>query len=353
MVNNKPGYNAVRHLIFIIVFLIVPILVSSRPPGEPFLTITPPFIRDIIGNILLLSFFYLNYFVLAPRLYFNNRHIAYVLVVLFSLAIIFVLPSLLTGRLHASGDGPAPPFKPRSIEGIPDTPGIGDFLFAELRHHFYLFFIALFFSFLLRTRENMAKMNEEKLKAELLSLKSQINPHFLFNTLNSIYALSVKKDSKASEAIINLSGLMRYVIKDADDNTITLEKEVEYISNYIELQKARLGNTASVIFDVSGSCGNKQIAPLILITYIENAFKYGVNPDVDGCIVEVNITVTDSGLKLYVFNKIVPVHASVDSTGIGIANTAERIKLLYPGRHHIEITENKARYSVNLSLELI
>lgn len=352
MLKDTSKYYIIRHFIFIIIFLVIPILVSSRPPGEPFLTITPPFIRDVIGNILLLSFFYLNYYVFVPGVYFNNRHFSYVLAVLLSLAVIFILPSLLTGRLHISDEGPAPPFKPKPMEGIPATPGISAFLFEELRHHFYLFFIALFFSFLLRTRENMAKMKEEKLKAELSSLKSQINPHFLFNTLNSIYALSVKKDSKASDAIINLSGLMRYVIKDANDNKIALQKEVDYISNYVELQKARLGNTVSVIFEVSGICGNKQIAPLILITYIENAFKHGVNPDAEGCMVVVKITITDSGVNLHTFNKIVPLHESIESTGIGNANTDERLALLYPGRHSMEIIENKETYSVNLSLNL-
>lgn len=226
------------------------------------------------------------------------------------------------------------------------------FMWLEFRHHLSLFFSAIFFSFLLRTREHLSEIKEEKLKAELSSLKSQINPHFLFNTLNSIYALSVKKDDRASEAIINLSGLMRYVIKDANDYKIPLHKEIEYIENYIELQKARLGNTADVRFKCWCDAGDKEITPLILITYIENAFNYGVNPDVDNCIVDIELEVTEIGIRLKTFNKKVQSNARANSTGIGMRNTSERLQLLYPNKHVVDITENEETYSLTLLLIL-
>lgn len=354
MIITELRKNIFRHILFCSLFLIIPIVLSSRPQGEPFLTITKPFIRDIIGNFLLLVFFYINYYILVSKYYFNKQYLIYVVLVLLALAVIFMLPSLLTGRFTAGPQEPPPPLKPAPLYPLSaKEPGIYFSLFNELKHHFYLFFIALFFSFLLRTSVQMAEIREEKLKAELSSLKSQINPHFLFNTLNSIYALSVKKDSRASAAIVNLSGLMRYVIKDANDNRIPLQREIDYISNYIELQKARLGNTAYIKFETSGATGSKEIAPLILITYIENAFKYGINPDVDDCVVDVKILVTDNGLTLFVFNKKVPLAEEIESTGIGIPNTAERLKLLYPNKHEVEIKENDETYSVTLSLELI
>jgi LytS/YehU family sensor histidine kinase len=242
---------------------------------------------------------------------------------------------------------PRPPF----VE--PHRPfTLATFVFDEFRRHLFLFFTAVFFSLLLRTREHLSEVKEEKVKAELSHLKSQINPHFLFNTLNSIYVLSIKKDDRASAAIINLSGLMRYVIKDANDYKIPLQKEIEYIRNYIELQRARLGGTTQIRFVCSGDPDNKEISPLLLITYIENAFKYGVNPDEDDCLVEVKIHILDTRLRMFAFNKKVPLAKNTDSTGIGIANTAERLHLLYPGKHNIEIKENDKTYSVTLSLEL-
>lgn len=354
MVITELRKNIFRHILFCSLFLIIPILVSTRPQGEPFLTLTKPFIRDIIGNFLLLVFFYINYYILVSKYYFNKQYFIYFVLVLLALAVVFMLPSLLTGRFTAGPQGPPPPLKPAPLYPLPaKEPGIYSFMFNELKHHFYLFFIALFFSFLLRTSVQMAEIREEKLKAELSSLKSQINPHFLFNTLNIIYSLSVKKDDRAAEALLNLSGLMRYIIRDAGQYKIPLKEEVEYIRNYIELQKARVGNTAEIRFSFSGEPGVLEIAPLILITYIENAFKYGVNPDVDECVVNVKIQMTDGGLSLFAYNKKVPLADKIDSTGIGISNTAERLKHLYAGKHSLTINENKETYSVHLSIALV
>jgi LytS/YehU family sensor histidine kinase len=312
-------------------------------------------VQDTTANFVLLCFFYLNYYILLPKYFFKHQYIQYFILVIIFLAVAFVLPhfagtyfpDVIMG--HGGKQFPAPhSFSPGDNISFSLATSVLD----EFRRHLAMFFTAIFFSFLLRTREHVAELKEEKLKATLSSLKAQINPHFLFNTLNSIYAMSLKKDNKISEAIINLSGLMRYVIKDANDNRITLQKEIDYISNYIELQKARLGNTAALYFEVTGTCNSKEIAPLILITYIENAFKYGVNPDADESVVEVKIEITDTGLSLFVFNKIVPIAESIESTGIGITNTAERLKLLYPGRHSIDTKETMTTYSVTLLLKL-
>jgi sensor histidine kinase YesM len=343
--------NILLHILCCSVFLLMPILISTRPPWEPFLTITRPFIRDIIGNALLLAFFYLNYYVLIPRLYYKRKYVLYTGLVLLSLLLIITLPSVFTGRLF-SNLRPQPLIEPNLIRQIPNENSLLSFLFNEMKHHLYLFIIAWFFSLILRIREHLAHIKEEKLQAELNSLKSQINPHFLFNTLNSIYALSVKKDVRASEAIINLSGLMRYIIKDALDYTIPLQKEVDYIENYIELQRSRLGNTAKIWFEYSGQLNGKEIGPLILITYIENAFKYGVNPDVDDCIVDVRIHVTASKLNLRVFNKKVRISESHYSTGIGVENTRERLQLLYSGKHQLDIHEDDTTYTVHLIIDL-
>ncbi|MFM2359022.1 MAG: hypothetical protein RLY16_1015 [Bacteroidota bacterium] len=344
------------HVFFIALFLIVPTISFVRPPGEPFFALTRVFVQDTTANFVLLCFFYLNYYILLPKYFFTRQYIIYGVVVFLFLAVAFSLPFYVGKHFpnvimaNENRDFPGPPPFSR-FEHQPFS--LASFVFDEFRRHLGLFFTAIFFSFLLRTRQHLAQLKEDKLKAALSSLKSQINPHFLFNTLNSIYALSVKKDSRASEAIINLSGLMRYVIKEANDNKISLLKEIDYLNNYIELQRARLGNTADINFEVSGNANSKEIAPLILITYIENAFKYGVNPDVDDCRVEVNIQITNNGLAMYVFNHKVPLADKIESTGIGIVNTAERLKLLYPNKHKIEIKENSETYSVTLTIELI
>lgn len=302
-VTQKKTYSTLLfHGVICILFLIIPIVVSTRPSGEPFLTITRPFIRDVIGSSLLVAFFYFSYYYLIPSFYIPQRFIRFAFWVIFALFTVLVLPSLVTGRFHERISGP--PVNLQYYQKQPEIPEItfGNFLLNELRHHLYLFVIVLFFAVLLRKREYLSSIKEEKLQAELLSLKSQINPHFLFNTLNSIYTLSVIKDDRASDAIISLSELMRYVIKDSQNYKIPLQKEVSYIKNYVALQQARLGNTARVDLKYSGDPGNMEISPLILITYIENAFKYGINPDVEGSLVDIALEVTGNGVMLRTYN---------------------------------------------------
>ncbi len=356
MFQKLPGKLLLTHVFFFSLFLVVPFLVFLRPPGEPFFALTRAFIQDTIGNCILLGFFYANYYILIPKLYFNQHYLQYMGCVVLCLLLVLVLPDLLTGQFR----GMVPDLPP----GMPPGPGHAPLhgphgppmLFKawdELRHHLYLFFTAIFFSFLLRTREHLTRIKEEKLKAEIAALKSQINPHFLFNVLNNIYTLSVKKDDRASDAIIHLSGIMRYAINDAAGARIPLQKEIDYIRNYIELQKSRLGHTATVYYDCIGEAGDKEIAPLILITYIENVFKHGVSPDVDGCRVEITIQITGTGIRLHTLNKRIP-HPPYSAPGsIGMSNTLARIKHLYPGKHDLQIGNTNGMYSVTLLLELV
>jgi len=339
------------HITFCFLFLVVPVLISSRPPGEPFLTVTRPFIRDIIANALLLGFGYFNYYILIPSLYFKKQYAVYTFCIIISLLVISLIPSVITGRNFPGFDGPLPPGLRQQAESTQLHSEWYDFLFNDIKHHLYLFVIALVFTLLLRVRIRLAETKEEKLKAELSSLKAQINPHFLFNTLNSIYALAVKKDEKAADAIIHLSGLMRYIIKESNENKISLQKELEYIDNYIELQRSRLGDTAKISFTCTGNTDDKEIASLILITYIENAFKYGVNPD-DNSEITITILIDNNKLNLKVLNNKVRNTDNTISTGIGIENTKERLNLLYPGKHELDIREDEKNYSVILTINL-
>ncbi|MBE7172627.1 MAG: sensor histidine kinase [Williamsia sp.] len=344
------------HVFFFTLFLIIPTLAFVRKPGEPLFPLSHVFLQDTVANCVLLGFFYLNYYILIPRYFLHRKYFLYLCWVILFLGIALTLPHLI-GRsfMDQVPDGPFERGGPDGDfphHGPGQAPSLFHSVILEFRRHVSLFFSAVFFSFLLKTREHVSLLKEEKLETELTSLKSQINPHFLFNTLNTIYALSVKKDDRASEAIINLAGLMRYVIKDANDYKIHLQLEIDYINNYIELQKARLGNTTAVGFACVGEPGNKKITPLILITFIENAFKYGVNPDVEKCIIEIGLHITDTGIRLDTLNKKVPSIAHENSTGIGMKNTTERLKHLYPGKHNLQIVDGEETYSVTLILDL-
>jgi len=181
------------------------------------------------------------------------------------------------------------------------------------------------------------KVEKESLNAELLQLKAQIHPHFLFNTLNSIYALVIRRDDRAADTLIKLSEFLRYMIRDAHHQHVPLEKETTYITNYIDLQRARLRDSVHIDYKQDGGVAGKSIAPLLLFSFIENAFKHGVNPDEPSAI-SITLTITGKTLRLVVVNNKVNVNSMVISTGIGLKNAKERLRLLYPDTHLLTMT---------------
>ncbi len=334
------------HILGSTAFLFVPLLLSPRPPEETGY-FSRPDLRDLIGNSLMLLIFYLNYYWLIPVMYFKRKYVLYLSSIVLAFIMICVLPSLLTGYIpwqHA----PVPPPMP-DAHGMGPMPNGGSFP-EQIRHHVFLFAIVILTSVLLRIRSRWFQAETARYNDELTHLKGQISPHFLFNTLNSIYSLVLSKDEAAPDAIIELSELMRYVLRDAHQHKVPLEREIRYISSYIGLQQARLGNTAAIHSHIEVEQNDLQIAPLILISFIENAFKHGVNPDAPSDIV-INIHLKEKQLALQVTNKKVS-RRQVDGEGIGMENTLKRLQLLYPSAHHLNIKESKDEFSVQLSMDL-
>jgi sensor histidine kinase YesM len=198
--------------------------------------------------------------------------------------------------------------------------------------------------------EQWKRTRKEKLQAELSYLKAQINPHFLFNTLNSIYALAIDKSDHTATAVVKLSGMMRYVLSEAHRDLVSLQKELEYISGYIELQRLRLDDSVQLHFAITGEVRDLRIAPLILIPFVENAFKYGVNPEEDSNI-SIGIDITGDELHLSVLNHKVTVQPAEES-GLGISNTRHRLSLLYPGQHDLHISDTPESFFVSLNMKL-
>lgn len=204
----------------------------------------------------------------------------------------------------------------------------------------------------MRAEQRNKEVELRRTLTELSSLKSQINPHFLFNTLNTLYALSLKNSENTSAAILRLSNMMRYVLSDAKHDFVSLEKEIEYIEQYIELQKLRFSDKVELKVSMTGDYKQCKVAPLILIPFIENAFKYGVSNHEVAPIVLV-LAVEGDKLLFEVFNKKFkkePVRVSGE--GIGIANTKRRLEMLYPKRYKLKIVEKDDSYSVNLEIRL-
>ena len=204
--------------------------------------------------------------------------------------------------------------------------------------------------------ENFKRQKEietENRTSELNFLKSQLNPHFFFNSLNTIYSLSISKSEKTSEAILNLADLMRYMLGDKKNisihNKVKLIDEIDYINNYIELQKLRITPNNKIAFNCEGEIQNSLIYPLLFISFIENAFKFGVHPT-DETTISITFKIVKNYLLFEVENNIHFQKNSYDSFGLGNENSIKRLNLYYPS-NKLSITK-ESQYIVNLKIDL-
>lgn len=193
-------------------------------------------------------------------------------------------------------------------------------------------------------------LENQRLSAELAFLKSQINPHFLFNSLNSIYSLAYQQSKSTPDAILKLSEIMRYMLYECNDNKVDLSKELQYLQNYIDLQKIRFGNNAYIDFKIDGQVTDQQIVPLLLIAFIENAFKHGIAND-SLTPIKLLISVDHQHLQFFIQNKK---HTNNRDAmgGIGLNNVKRRLDLLYPGKYNLDIRDEIDTYTCELSLVL-
>ena len=207
----------------------------------------------------------------------------------------------------------------------------------------------------LRHQRDRKELETQNMQSELRFLKSQINPHFLFNTLNSLYALTLKKSDKAPEIVIKLSEMMRYMLYECNERQVPLRKEVQYIRNYVDLEMLRQGQKVRIDFDVRGEISDQMIAPLIFTPFLENSFKHGVNQISEG-FVDILLDVQDKNVILQIENskpsKQPVLNHKRPSGGIGLANVRRRLDLLYPENYKLKITEEPEKYKVNLTLAL-
>ncbi len=204
----------------------------------------------------------------------------------------------------------------------------------------------------LKTEEHRKETESEKLNTELSFLKSQINPHFFFNTLNNIYSLAIVKSEKTAPAVMKLSSIMRYILTETNNDFVPLQNEVDFTKNYIELQQVRLTEKTTVNFDVIGNVENKNIAPLLFIPFVENAFKYGISTK---SISEINIHIEslDNKIIFTSSNSIVKSENNMmENTGIGINNVKRRLELMYSDKHVLTNTIKDNIYQVHLEISI-
>jgi sensor histidine kinase YesM len=194
-------------------------------------------------------------------------------------------------------------------------------------------------------------LTKEKLEAELKFLKTQIHPHFLFNTLNNLYALTLKKSEKAPEMVLKLSELINYMLYECTADEVPLAKEIKFIQNYISIEKMRYGDKLEVDIRSSGEIGTSSIAPMIILPFVENCFKHGASEELQQGWVTVQIEASADTILIKVENSKSNNENNHHGTGIGIQNVKRRLSLLYPERHELKILDGKETFLVILTIQ--
>jgi len=319
----------------------------------PFLLLEPKggfsgyLVRVGTTTILTVLFYYLNYQYLIPRFLFTRKFLVYMVVIIGSLIVSCVIVDLyyyfVVSFVERWHHRPSPVF----------SRGMWVPLFPLLTA------VAIGISLRLakewaRIEKERRELQNEKLISELALLKSQINPHFLFNTLNNICSLARKKSDDTEPAVIKLSQIMRYMLTDSRQDKVNLTDEVDYLNNFIELQKIRLGDKVDLTFNISGDISMIQVEPLLLIPFVENAFKHGISYK-ERSMIRIDLK-TDSGGLVFAVENTKPSlrdHYNLEESGIGLKNVRRRLELLYPGKYILDIKDTDSKYQIMLKINLL
>ena len=204
-------------------------------------------------------------------------------------------------------------------------------------------------------KKKIARLEQQKLKAEMQALKAQIDPHFLLNTLNNLYSLALDQDTRTADLLLRLSQSMRYRLYECAEEEVPLQREIDFMQNYLELQRIRLGKQPDITWEINGTIAKKKIAPLLFTPFLENAFKHGLRGGSEKAYLHIELSVNKKKLFFKSENSK-PSRANPavfkKSSGIGLPNIRKRLKLLYPQKHKLDIRETPQTFCVKLNIDL-
>lgn len=306
---------------------------------------------QILNTLIVIIFYafasYLNIYVLIPLLLQKRKYLSYGFSITFTITLTYFPLAYLIYKYS--------PVSSFEVQQNVWSPGF--FIFHCIATSY-----TVAITMILRLLLHWYEREKEKLdllrittETELKYLKSQINPHFLFNCLNSIYSLTLKKSDDAPETVLKLSEMLRYILYEAGEKKVTIEKELNYLKNYLELEKIRMGNRGTITFDTHTDDDNYLIEPMLLMPFVENSFKHGLNLQATDGWVAIVLNIEAGKLSFSISNNKgknrlkIPVETV---GGIGIENVKKRLVLLYPTRHTLTINETEEVYKVDLGLTL-
>jgi hypothetical protein len=336
------NFNILAHVSVWLVLMLLPYIMHSyhvAPIQIYNAEVITDFMKlDYVGYFFWIVVFYFNTTILIPKLFMNGRYSYYSLALLG----IYVLYLMVHYYVYLYLEIEVPYSLPRAI-------------WSKLPAFFLTIASGLAYytiKDLIRYREKLRQSEHEKLKAELSFLRSQINPHFIFNILNNIAAMVRLNSSELEPTVMKLSGLMKYMLYHTDDEKVSIQTEEEYLNHYIALQKQRFGKKVRIESNFNISHTSQLIEPMLLIPFIENAFKHGTGA-VEDPFITIELFTDDQFLNFNVVNKFAPEpeEQPLNSSGIGIANVRRRIDVLYENRNQLTIKNNNNLFEVNLLLK--
>lgn len=328
-------------LLLWVVYLIIPYLVVP----ERYQYSLAPSELAIKASYLLLALF--NNYVLIPRFLHKSRYALFAtLVLLIIVAGSFFEETVLESFFFPDTRGAR--LTLRGLQWSASKVGFALILFSAFK---------LIWDYQ-RKQKQMNELEKEKIESELKFLKSQINPHVLFNNLNNIYSYALEKSDKVPDMLLKLSEIMRYMLNEGENPFVSLKKEISYLEDFIELQKLRLEERGNVTMEVEGDPESYKIAPLLLVAFVENSFKHSMRSEVDDIEISFHLKIKDGWLYFESKNTFSendgpePIGTNTRQTGIGLQNVQKRLHLIYAGKHELNITKKEKYFIVRLTLDL-
>ncbi len=334
-------YRLLRHLIF----WMADILIFTAIFRIPSMPLEEQLILSAIWTPLHMVFAYPIIFLFIPRLLLKERYLLFALSILLwfmagwfwnSICRAFIFFDWVENNLGLSL-GSKNPWAANSYLSMMVIAGLGSTI--------------VLFKYWMHKQKEYLNAQNEKISAELQLLKAQIHPHFLFNTLNNIYSFALHKSEKTPAMIAKLSSLLSYVLYDCKSPEVSLEKEIEIMKNYIDLEKERYGNSLDISINIEGDIGGNYIAPLLLLPFIENAFKHGTSEQLEKSWLSMDISVKQNIFRCKIVNSKND-SLVVAQKGIGIENVKKRLSYLYPGRHELRLDDEGHFFVVSLVLDI-
>lgn len=287
----------------------------------------------------------LNVFLLVPQLYKTGKRLGYWLsitglVLLYSFSLTQI-QHLYFKNYFSTSETLSKTFYHIALNGM-----------SIIRYIIVTVLIALAREWLLKTFRD-SEQKAEQATSEIRFLRSQLNPHFLLNTLNSIYGLVLSQSSKAKEIILKLSDIMKYTLYESNEERVLLKDDIENVVNYIDLEKMRQGNNAQIKTHVNYGDGNQLICPLLFLPVVENAFKHGLNSQIRNAFLDFSLEADKKYIRVAISNSKASTEKNkAGHAGIGLHNLKRRLSLFYPGKHSIEIDDGRDTYSVKMEIHI-